>query len=126
MLFLFLLFLFLLFLYLFLLICHCVHARVLLGPVYTLFLLVVLRRLSRARGAVWLAIYLVAVCITLLPAHLFEFRYFTPGAVIALINMPPVSRQEWVDEAIHTCHRKGIAVIENMKLFILLIFHFLA
>ena len=49
-----------------------------------------MKRLSQSRGVLWLLIYLVAVCITLLPAHLFEFRYFTPGAILALINMPPV------------------------------------
>lgn len=34
------------------------------------------------------AIYVVAVLITLVPAHLLEVRYFTPAVVIALINLP--------------------------------------
>ena len=31
---------------------------------------------------------MVAILITLVPAHLLEFRYFTPGIVIAVINSP--------------------------------------
>ena len=31
---------------------------------------------------------MVAILITLIPAHLLEFRYFTPGIVIAVINSP--------------------------------------
>lgn len=96
--------------------------RLCLGPVYTLCLFVVSRRLSEARGAVWLLIYLVAVCITLLPAHLFEFRYFTPGAVIALLNMPPVSCSEhgmlallysYVASHSATVHRGRVLCVTN-------------
>lgn len=64
--------------------------RLILGPIYAVCLWVITRRATQSRKSIWLLIYAIAACLTLLPAHLFEFRYFTPGAIIALLNMPTV------------------------------------
>jgi alpha-1,2-glucosyltransferase len=47
-------------------------------------------RLRKMHGPLWIMIYCIAVCITLVPAHLLEPRYFTPGIVIAILNSPPI------------------------------------
>jgi hypothetical protein len=38
-------------------------------------------------------VYLLASLLTLIPAHLFEFRYFVPGLVIIILNAPIGFRQ---------------------------------
>ena len=66
--------------------------RLMLGPVYYLCCLLFCWRLRKAgRGPVWIFIYFVAACLTLVPAHLLEPRYFTPGVVLFLLNGPPAS-----------------------------------
>jgi hypothetical protein len=65
--------------------------RVLLAPVYALCCMVVFTKLCRSRGIVWMLIYAAAVLLTLVPAHLLEFRYFTPAAVVAILNMSEVN-----------------------------------
>ena len=53
--------------------------------------MVVFFKLSESRGIVWILIFATAVVLTLVPAHLFELRYFTPAAVVAVLNMRQVS-----------------------------------
>eukprot|EP01034_Spumella_vulgaris_P025539 gene25539-32009_t len=56
----------------------------------SLSVLLALQRLARHRGWLWVAIFLLAAAITLLPTPLLEPRYFTPGVVIAFISGPKV------------------------------------
>lgn len=65
--------------------------RLLLCPVYALFACLTLYRLRLQRGPVWILIFLVALVVTLVPTPLLEPRYFTPGVVVAMLNMPQVS-----------------------------------
>jgi hypothetical protein len=75
-----------------------IWARVLSKPIYRLFLSPLyyvcawwsLSRLLHGRGFIWLSIYVVALVVTLVPAHLLELRYFTPAIVIAVINLPEI------------------------------------
>ena len=60
--------------------------RILITPVYYYLIVRVISRLRQRRGPVWIMIYLVAVCLSLLPASLLEFRYFTPGVMIFVLN----------------------------------------
>lgn len=62
--------------------------RLALAPLYYVALLWSLTRWWRARGTLWVWIFLVAVVLTLVPAHLLEPRYFTPAVVVALLNSP--------------------------------------
>ncbi len=59
-------------------------------PLYVVIIFAVLNQLFTTRGFIWIVVYLIAVGLALLPAHLFEFRYFTPGVVIAFLNISSV------------------------------------
>jgi len=65
--------------------------RLLLSPVYALGACATVYRLRLRRGPVWVAIFMVALVVTLVPTPLLEPRYFTPGVVVALLNAPNVS-----------------------------------
>lgn len=90
----------------------------LLAPVYALCCLVVLSKLSRSRGIIWILIFLAAVLLTLIPAHLFEFRYFTPAAMVAVLNMPEVSN-EIFEEIVVFCYfvKKPMNVLSYQYMF---------
>jgi alpha-1,2-glucosyltransferase len=60
--------------------------RIVIAPVYYYLIVRVISRLRQRRGPVWIMIYLVAICLSLLPASLLEFRYFTPGVMIFVLN----------------------------------------
>ena len=62
--------------------------RQLLVPLYSICIMVGLNRLKQARGVIWVLIFLVACCISLVPTPLLELRYFTPGVVIAALFRP--------------------------------------
>lgn len=49
-----------------------------------------IRNLLKVHGPVWVSIFLIAVAITLVPARLLEFRYFTPAVIFAYLNFPEV------------------------------------
>jgi hypothetical protein len=61
-----------------------------LVPVYALLIKIIIDKVLASRGSLWAIIYSLAAAITLIPAHLFEFRYFTPGAVILYLNIAQV------------------------------------
>ena len=62
--------------------------RVALIPIYAVGILIVINQFYLSRGSLWIFVYLIAVVLALLPAHLFEFRYFTAGIVIGYLNIP--------------------------------------
>ena len=39
----------------------------------------------------WVLIYLAAVGVSLVPAHLLELRYFTPAVLMAILHAPPLA-----------------------------------
>ena len=45
------------------------------------------------QGTLWVLIYLAAVAVTLVPAHLLELRYFTPAILMAILHAPPLMAQ---------------------------------
>ena len=65
---------------------HHFGCRVAMAPIYYIPISILITRLMQYKGLLWLLIYLVAAILSLVPAHLFELRYFTPGIVIAMIN----------------------------------------
>jgi hypothetical protein len=65
--------------------------RCLLAPVYSMGACLAVSRLRRAgRGGLWIAIYFVALLVTLVPTPLLEPRYFTPAVLFAILNGPEV------------------------------------
>lgn len=66
--------------------------RIMLVPFYAFSLFFVSDRLLMRRGPIWILIFTVAVCLTLLPAHLFEPRYFNPGVLLSVLNFPVESK----------------------------------
>jgi alpha-1,2-glucosyltransferase len=69
--------------------------RRLLAPVYSLAVSFVTRIYCHEKGVLWWTVFLLALALTLLPVHLTEPRYFTPGVIIALLNMPVVEKT-WI------------------------------
>jgi alpha-1,2-glucosyltransferase len=67
------------------------EARILLAPVYAMCGAFSTWKLRERRGPLWITIFAVAAILSLVPAHLFEPRYFTPGLVLAQLNMPSTS-----------------------------------
>lgn len=63
------------------------YLRCLMAPLYCVVIAAVFRRLMLTRGLIWTGIYLLASALTLIPAHLLEFRYFTPGLVFLVLNI---------------------------------------
>mmetsp|Transcript_19534 Transcript_19534/g.18868 ORF Transcript_19534/g.18868 Transcript_19534/m.18868 type:complete len:540 (+) Transcript_19534:194-1813(+) len=96
-----------------------IWARVLSKPIYRLFLSPLyytcswwsLSRLVQGRGFIWLSIYVVALVVTLVPAHLLELRYFTPAIVIAVINLPEIG--ESIDDNDLTNKKNNHVNIKN-------------
>jgi hypothetical protein len=43
------------------------------------------------QGTLWVLIYLAAVGVSLVPAHLLELRYFTPAVLMAILHAPPLA-----------------------------------
>ncbi len=68
--------------------CNC--CRVLLAPIYATIGWLLAWKLQCHRGAIWRCIYVCAVVVSLITAHLFEIRYFTPGVVVFCLNLPKV------------------------------------
>ena len=66
------------------------YVRLALAPGYYISTLWSFHRLWKAQGTLWVLIYLVAISLTLIPAHLLEPRYFTPGIVIAILHGSPI------------------------------------
>jgi alpha-1,2-glucosyltransferase len=64
------------------------NLRLLLTPPYFISAVSICLVLREARGSVWVFIFIVAAVLTLVPAHLFELRYFTPAVTIAILNLP--------------------------------------
>lgn len=64
--------------------------RISLAPVYYLLIVVNAYIIGRYKQFVWCLMYLAAVLVTLIPAALLEFRYFTPAVIIAILNLPPL------------------------------------
>ena len=65
------------------------YYRIALAPAYSFALCLVYRNLTH-KGHLWMAIYVIAVVLTLVPAHLFELRYFVPACVIAVLHVKNV------------------------------------
>lgn len=68
--------------------CNC--CRVLLAPIYATIGWLLAWKLQCHRGAIWRCIYVCAVVVSLITAHLLEIRYFTPGVVVFCLNLPKV------------------------------------
>ena len=69
------------------------YVRLALAPGYYLATLWSLHRLWKSQGTLWVLIYLVAVSLTLIPAHLLEPRYFTPGIIVAILHGSPITNK---------------------------------
>lgn len=68
-------------------------ARYALVPLYARSAAALWERL-RGRGAPWAALFALATCLVLVPAHLIEFRYYTIPFYVLLLNLrPPTARQ---------------------------------
>jgi len=60
--------------------------RFVIIPFYSFSIYYTSRSLLESRGVLWFIIYLLALILSLLFVHLTEPRYFTPGALIAVLN----------------------------------------
>ena len=60
--------------------------RFVIIPFYSFSIYYTSRSLLESRGVLWFIIYLLALILSLLLVHLTEPRYFTPGALIAVLN----------------------------------------
>jgi alpha-1,2-glucosyltransferase len=97
------------------------HLRIAISPLYYACFLWTIGSLQRARGTIWVLIYLTALFLTTVPAHLLEPRYFTPGVVVAILNMPPwetknCSREsEGTDSSSSTSKSSGNSIWKRVK-----------
>lgn len=66
--------------------------RYLLVPVYGTCWALVVRRVLAMQSPLWLLGFLASCVVTLVPAWLLEFRYFTAPTLILLLHMKPPSR----------------------------------
>lgn len=62
--------------------------RLALSLVYYPLIYNTLKPIYMERGIIWILIYITAVCLSLIPAQLLEFRYFTPGIIVLIVNHP--------------------------------------
>ncbi|CAG8572169.1 2182_t:CDS:10 [Paraglomus brasilianum] len=65
--------------------------KYLLIPAYFTALQIILRPLTACRSSLWVLTFAAAVCLTLVPSPLFEFRYFIIPYIIYRLNIRPPS-----------------------------------
>ncbi|CAG8536287.1 5560_t:CDS:2 [Paraglomus occultum] len=65
--------------------------KYLLIPAYFTALQIILRPLTACRSSLWMLTFATAVCLTLVPSPLFEFRYFIIPYIIYRLNIRPPS-----------------------------------
>eukprot|EP00879_Flechtneria_rotunda_P011023 GHRR01011518.1.p1 GENE.GHRR01011518.1~~GHRR01011518.1.p1 ORF type:complete len:514 (+),score=169.48 GHRR01011518.1:1021-2562(+) len=69
-----------------------IAVRYLLVPVYAAGWALLVFALSVTQHGLWVAAFIVSCWVTLAPAWLLEFRYFTVPFVLAVLHMPPPPR----------------------------------